>query len=67
LLIAPELGNTNIVPADYMVDSMEHLMHVEAGSGATFHLGSPRSQSLTEVYNAFSTPAGARGSCGRFR
>ncbi|SFA72272.1 Thioester reductase domain-containing protein [Amycolatopsis marina] len=57
-LIAPRLGDSNIVPVDYVVDAMEHLMHIEAESGATYHLAAPRPQSLTEVHNAFSAAAG---------
>ncbi|WP_116046938.1 SDR family oxidoreductase [Amycolatopsis palatopharyngis] len=57
-LVAPRLGSSNIVPVDYVVDAMEHLMHTDADSGATYHLASPRSQSLTEVYNVFAAAAG---------
>ena len=52
-------GRTNIVPVDYVVDAVEHLMHAEADTGATFHLASPRSQRLHQVYNAFARAAGA--------
>ncbi|ALG07296.1 SDR family oxidoreductase [Kibdelosporangium phytohabitans] len=58
-LVAPHLGSTNIVPVDYVVDAMVHLMHQDAAPGATYHLGSPRNQTLTQVYNAFAGPAGA--------
>lgn len=54
-----DLGATNLVPVDYVVDAMEHLMHREVASGSTYHLGSPRPQPLTEVYNAFARAAGA--------
>ncbi|GAB3874686.1 SDR family oxidoreductase [Kibdelosporangium lantanae] len=57
-LVVPDLGATNIVPVDYVVDAIAHLMHLDT-SQTTFHLGAPRNQSLTEVYNAFATPAGA--------
>ncbi|MBP2319957.1 thioester reductase-like protein/short-subunit dehydrogenase [Kibdelosporangium banguiense] len=58
-LIVPQLGSTNIVPVDYVVDAMAHLIHAPAESGATYHLGAPRNQTLTDVYNAFAGPAGA--------
>ncbi|WP_409490164.1 SDR family oxidoreductase [Amycolatopsis sp. cmx-11-12] len=57
-LAAPDLGATNIVPVDYVVEAMEHLMHVDAPSGSTYHLASPRPQPLHEVYNAFARAAG---------
>ncbi|MCE7007132.1 SDR family oxidoreductase [Kibdelosporangium philippinense] len=58
-LVVPHLGSTNVVPVDYVVDALVHLMHQDAPSGSTYHLGSARNQSLTEVYNAFAVPAGA--------
>ncbi|GAB3495202.1 SDR family oxidoreductase [Amycolatopsis cihanbeyliensis] len=57
-LVGPELGATNMVPVDYVVEAMERLMHVEAASGATYHLAAPEPQSLNEVYNAFVGAAG---------
>ena len=58
-LAGPDLGATNLVPVDYVVDAIDHLMHTEAPSGSTYHLASPRPQSLTEVYNSFARAAGA--------
>ncbi|MEU8640232.1 SDR family oxidoreductase [Amycolatopsis sp. NPDC048633] len=57
-LAAPDLGATNLVPVDYVVDAMEHLMHRDAPSGATYHLAAARPQSLNSVYNAFARAAG---------
>ncbi|RZQ63927.1 SDR family oxidoreductase [Amycolatopsis suaedae] len=57
-LAAPAMGATNLVPVDYVVAAMDYLMHAELPSGSTFHLASPRPQSLTEVYNAFARAAG---------
>ncbi|MDT8915567.1 SDR family oxidoreductase [Amycolatopsis sp. PS_44_ISF1] len=57
-LPAPDLGATNLVPVDYVVEAMEYLMHREAPSGSTYHLASPRPQKLGEVYNAFAREAG---------
>ncbi len=58
-LAAPDLGATNLVPVDYVVEAIEHLMHLDAPSGSTYHLASPRPQPLHEVYNAFARAAGA--------
>jgi NAD(P)-dependent dehydrogenase (short-subunit alcohol dehydrogenase family) len=58
-LAGPDLGATNLVPVDYVIDAMVHLMHSGAPSGTTYHLGSPRPQPLNEVYNAFAAAAGA--------
>jgi NAD(P)-dependent dehydrogenase (short-subunit alcohol dehydrogenase family) len=57
-LVVPRLGSTNIVPVDYVVAAICHLMHVETPA-TTFHLGAPHNQTFTEVYNAFAAPAGA--------
>ncbi|MEC3973683.1 SDR family oxidoreductase [Amycolatopsis sp. H20-H5] len=57
-LAAPDLGSTNLVPVDYVVEAIEFLMHADAPSGSTYHLGSPRPQPLHEVYNAFARAAG---------
>ncbi|MBA0126696.1 SDR family oxidoreductase [Haloechinothrix sp. YIM 98757] len=54
-----DLGATNLVPVDYVVDAMAYLMHREAPSGTTYHLGAAEPQSLNEVYNAFARAAGA--------
>ena len=37
-LVLPDLGTTNVVPVDHVVDAMAHLMHVDAPSGTTYHL-----------------------------
>ncbi|WP_328443386.1 SDR family oxidoreductase [Amycolatopsis sp. NBC_00438] len=57
-LAAPDLGATNLVPVDYVVEAMEFLMHRDAPSGATYHLAAARPQSLNSVYNAFARVAG---------
>ncbi|HVK24269.1 MAG TPA: SDR family oxidoreductase [Actinokineospora sp.] len=51
-LITHDLGGTNIVPVDYVVDAMAHLIHVPARSGQTYHLTHNGKQRLTDVYNA---------------
>ena len=58
-LVAPELGDTNIVPVDYVAAAMDHLAHEPGLDGRAFHLVSPRSQRSAEVVNAFARAAGA--------
>jgi NAD(P)-dependent dehydrogenase (short-subunit alcohol dehydrogenase family) len=58
-LLAPELGNTNCVPVDYVADALDALIHRPGLDGRAFHLTNPTMQSLTSVYNAFATAAGA--------
>ncbi|WP_031467833.1 SDR family oxidoreductase [Sciscionella sediminilitoris] len=58
-LVAPELGNTNVVPVDYVAAAIVHLMHEPGLDGRAFHLVNPKPQALTDVYNAFAHVAGA--------
>ncbi|GLW93813.1 SDR family oxidoreductase [Actinokineospora globicatena] len=58
-LVLPDLGGTNIVPVDYVVDAMTHLMHVDAASGTTYHLTHNGKQRVTDVFNALATAVGA--------
>jgi thioester reductase-like protein len=58
-LVAPDLGSTNVVPVDYVVDAMDALMHADDLDGRVFHLVHPRPQGLLDVYNAFAEAAGA--------
>ncbi|MCO1580979.1 SDR family oxidoreductase [Crossiella sp. SN42] len=58
-LVGADLGATNVVPVDYVVDAIDHLAHAAHPPGRTFHLTSPRPQPITEVYNAFAAVAGA--------
>ncbi|HEX3648777.1 MAG TPA: SDR family oxidoreductase, partial [Pseudonocardiaceae bacterium] len=56
-LVVPELGATNLVPVDYVVAALDHLIHADAPSGSTYHLASPVGQALTAVYDAFARAA----------
>jgi thioester reductase-like protein/short-subunit dehydrogenase len=58
-LVVPDLGATNLVPVDYVVAALAHLVHADAPSGSTYHLTSPTGQSLTSVYDGFAAAAGA--------
>ncbi len=58
-LVAPDLGATNLVPVDYVVDAMAHLMHADAPPGATHHLTENGEQRVVDVVNAFAAAVGA--------
>jgi len=58
-LVAPELGETNIVPVDYVAAAIDHIAHQPGLDGRAFHLVSPRAQRSAEVVNAFARAAGA--------
>lgn len=55
----PDLGSTNIVPVDYVVDAMVELINKPGLVGKTFHLTNPEPQPFTEIYNALARSAGA--------
>lgn len=57
-LAGPDLGDTNVVPVDYVAAAMQHLMHAEGLDGRAFHLVAPEPQPLLDVINAFSAAAG---------
>jgi thioester reductase-like protein/short-subunit dehydrogenase len=58
-LVLPELGDSNVVPVDYVADAMDALMHADGLDGRAFHLAHPRMQPLLEVYDALAVAAGA--------
>ena len=58
-LVLPDLGDTNVVPVDYVADAMDALIHAPGLDGRAFHLGHPRMQPLLDVYNALAGAAGA--------
>lgn len=58
-LSAPDLGDTNIVPVDYVAAAIDRLMHLPGLNGRAFHLVNPEPQPLLEVLNAFCAAAGA--------
>jgi NAD(P)-dependent dehydrogenase (short-subunit alcohol dehydrogenase family) len=57
-LVGPDLGDTNVVPVDYVVAAMDHLMHADDLDGRAFHLVAPEPQPLLDVINSFSAAAG---------
>ena len=58
-LIAPDLGNTNVVPVDWVVDALEHIAHEPELDGKAFHLTDPRRQRVDELINEFAVAAHA--------
>ncbi|MGQ0840807.1 SDR family oxidoreductase [Actinokineospora sp.] len=58
-LLFPDIGDTNIVPVDYVARAMAHLVNEPGLDGRAFHLVSPEPQPAKEVYNAFARAAGA--------
>jgi thioester reductase-like protein len=58
-IVGPDLGDTNIVPVDYVAKSLLELVTKAGLDGRTFHLVSPEPQSVVSVYNAFAKAAGA--------
>src|SRR3954452_23200058 len=58
-LVGPDLGDTNVVPVDYVATAMDALMHKPGLDGRAFHLVAPEPQPLLEVVNAFLRAAGA--------
>ncbi|MCX4093167.1 SDR family oxidoreductase [Nocardia sp. alder85J] len=58
-LLVPQLGETNMVPVDFVSRALDHLAHRPAPSGTTYHLVDPRRQGATEVLNLFADEAGA--------
>ncbi|TWE13382.1 SDR family oxidoreductase [Rudaeicoccus suwonensis] len=52
-VLLPDLGDTNIVPVDYVADALVALMlRRTAESGSVWHLTAPRPQTTTALYNA---------------
>jgi NAD(P)-dependent dehydrogenase (short-subunit alcohol dehydrogenase family) len=58
-LVFPDIGDTNIVPVDYVAAAMAHLVNAPGLDGRAFHLVNPEPQSAKSVYNAFARAAGA--------
>jgi thioester reductase-like protein len=58
-VVFPDIGETNIVPVDYVAKAMAYLVNQPGLDGRAFHLVSPEPQSAKEVYNAFAKAAGA--------
>ncbi|MDG3008914.1 SDR family oxidoreductase [Rhodococcus sp. D2-41] len=55
----PNIGDTNVVPVDYVAQALVELMLRPGLDGRTFHLVNPRPQSMREIYGALADAAGA--------
>jgi NAD(P)-dependent dehydrogenase (short-subunit alcohol dehydrogenase family) len=58
-MVGVELGDTNVVPVDYVAAAMDHLAHLPDRDGEAFHLVNPEPQPVVEMVNAFCAAAGA--------
>jgi NAD(P)-dependent dehydrogenase (short-subunit alcohol dehydrogenase family) len=54
-LVGIEGGKFNIVPVDYVVDAMDHIVHQDDLDGRCFHLTDPDHHSMGEMMNIFAT------------
>ncbi|BBX18386.1 short chain dehydrogenase [Mycolicibacterium duvalii] len=57
-VLLPDVGRTNIVPVDYVVDALVALMHVPDGDGRTYHLTAPEPIGLHGIYRGIAPAAG---------
>jgi len=58
-LVGVDLGDTNVVPVDYVAQAMDHLAHLPGRDGEAFHLVNPEPQPVVDVINGFCAAAGA--------
>ncbi len=58
-LVGIDLGDTNLVPVDYVAAGIDHLAHLEGHDGEAFHLVNPEPQPVVDMLNAFCAAAGA--------
>ena len=52
-LVGIEGGKFNIVPVDYVVDAMDHIVHQDDLEGRCFHLTDPEHHSMGNMMNIF--------------
>lgn len=58
-LVGVDLGDTNVVPVDYVAKAMDHLAHLPGHDGEAFHLVNPEPQPVVDMINIFCAAAGA--------
>jgi NAD(P)-dependent dehydrogenase (short-subunit alcohol dehydrogenase family) len=58
-LVGVDLGDTNVVPVDYVAKAMDHLSHLPGHDGEVFHLVNPEPQNTVELVNTFAAAAKA--------
>ncbi|WP_395308027.1 SDR family oxidoreductase [Mycobacterium sp. AMU20-3851] len=57
-MAVPDAGRTNIVPVDFVVQALVHLMHADGADGQTFHLTAPKAIGLQGIYRGVAKEAG---------
>ena len=58
-LVGVDLGDTNVVPVDYVAKAMDHIAHQPGLDGQAFHLVNPEPLSTVDVINTFAAAAKA--------
>ena len=58
-LVGIDLGDTNVVPVDYVAKAMDHIAHQPGLDGQAFHLVNPEPLSTVGLINSFASAAKA--------
>ena len=58
-LVGVDLGDTNVVPVDYVAKAMDHIAHKPGLDGQAFHLVNPEPLTAVDVINTFAAAAKA--------
>ena len=58
-VLGVDLGDTNVVPVDYVAKAMDHIAHLPDRDGEAFHLVNPEPQPVVDMINSFCAAAGA--------
>jgi NAD(P)-dependent dehydrogenase (short-subunit alcohol dehydrogenase family) len=58
-IVGVDLGDTNVVPVDYVAKAMDHIAHQPDLDGQSFHLVNPEPQPVVDLINSFCQAAGA--------
>ncbi|EUA52807.1 polysaccharide biosynthesis family protein [Mycobacterium xenopi 3993] len=57
-IMLPDIGRTNIVPVDFVVNAIVELIHADGRDGQTFHLTAPKTIGLHGIYRGIADAAG---------
>jgi NAD(P)-dependent dehydrogenase (short-subunit alcohol dehydrogenase family) len=58
-ILGIDMGDTNVVPVDYVAKAMDHIAHQPDLDGQAFHLVNPEPQPTVELINTFAEAAKA--------
>ncbi|MBF6356086.1 SDR family oxidoreductase [Nocardia higoensis] len=58
-VLVPQLGETNMVPVDFVAEALDHIAHSPAPAHSTFHLTDPARVRAVDALNLFADEAGA--------